>query len=56
LLWRALIDEPEKCYPGFADGEADVEVLEPQWMRDAMIAEIKGLSNLYGNDTSADKR
>ncbi len=51
LLWRALIDEPREMLPWVRGWGADVEVLEPQWMRDAMIAEIKGLSNLYGNDT-----
>jgi len=48
LLWRALIDEPREMLPWVRGWGADVEVLEPEWMRNELIQEINELSGLYG--------
>ena len=47
LLWRALIDEPREMMPWVRGWGADVEVIEPQWMRDELIEEAKELMGIY---------
>lgn len=48
LLWRALIAEPREMMPWVRGWGADVEVIEPQWMREEIISEIVKLRTLYG--------
>jgi predicted DNA-binding transcriptional regulator YafY len=48
LLWRALIDEPREMLPWVRGWGADVEVIEPDWMRDELIKEIQEMAVLYG--------
>lgn len=47
LLWRALIAEPREMMPWVRGWGADVEVLQPEWMREAMMAEAKELIGVY---------
>ncbi len=47
LLWRALIDEPREMLPWVRGWGADVEVIEPQWMRDEVGEEVLRLTAIY---------
>ena len=47
LLWRALIAEPREMMPWVRGWGADVEVLEPLWMREEIIQEIRDLKEVY---------
>ena len=47
LLWRALIDEPREMLPWVRGWGADVEVIEPQWMRDEVVDEVLRLTEMY---------
>lgn len=47
LLWRALIDEPREMMPWVRGWGSDVEVIEPQWMRDEICADAKELVKIY---------
>ena len=51
LLWRALIDEPREMLPWVRGWGADVEVLEPQWMRDEISADAGKMVSLYNKKT-----
>lgn len=47
LLWCALIAEPREMMPWVRGWGADVEVLEPVWMREEIIKEVRELKELY---------
>ncbi len=47
LLWSASIAEPREMMPWIRGWGADVEVLEPQNLREMIFNEVKNLSNLY---------
>lgn len=48
LIWKAKIAEPQEMMPWIRGWGADVEVLEPQEVREAMMGEARGLAELYG--------
>ncbi len=47
LLWRALIDEPREMLPWVRGWGSDVEVIEPQWMREEVSEDVLRLASLY---------
>lgn len=47
LLWRAQVAEPLEMMPWIRGWGADVEVLEPQNLREAIEKEVSGLMNMY---------
>ncbi|MHB0924045.1 MAG: helix-turn-helix transcriptional regulator [Bellilinea sp.] len=47
LLWRALIAEPQEMMPWIRGWGADVEVLEPEGLREVMIQESAGICEIY---------
>ena len=47
LLWRAWIAEPQEMMPWIRGWGADVEVLEPKELRNALIREAQELAELY---------
>jgi predicted DNA-binding transcriptional regulator YafY len=51
LLWRALIDEPREMLPWVRGWGADVEVLEPEWMRKEIRQEVFNMVKIYQIDT-----
>jgi len=51
LLWRALIDEPREMMPWVRGWGSDVEVLEPEWMREEISQEVLNLVKIYHEDT-----
>jgi len=48
LLWRARIAEPQEMVPWIRGWGADVEVLEPKELREALVSESRRLADLYG--------
>jgi CRISPR-associated endonuclease Cas3-HD len=48
LMWRALIAEPQEMLPWIRGWGADVQVLEPQELREALMGETRKLAKLYG--------
>lgn len=48
LIWKAKIVEPQEMMPWIRGWGADVEVLEPTEVREAMMGEARGLAELYG--------
>jgi len=48
LLWRAWIAEPQEMLPWVRGWGADVEVMEPQRMREAVVEEVIKMARLYG--------
>lgn len=54
LLWRAWIAEPQEMLPWVRGWGADAEVLEPAWLREALVEEVKRMANLYGLNGSED--
>jgi CRISPR-associated endonuclease/helicase Cas3 len=51
LLWEAVISEPQEMMPWIRGWGADVEVLEPQPLRDDIAAEAERTARLYGKGT-----
>jgi predicted DNA-binding transcriptional regulator YafY len=47
LIWRAFIDEPREMLPFVRGWGADVEVLEPDWMRKRLIEEVEEMRKVY---------
>jgi len=47
LLWRALIAEPQEMMPWIRGWGADVEVMAPEELREAILAEIRKMGELY---------
>lgn len=56
LLWRALIDEPREMLPWVKGWGADVEVIEPQWMRDEITSEARELMDIYDPNWCHDRK
>lgn len=50
LIWRAEIDEWQEIVPWVRQWGADVEVLEPQELREEIAAESLRLARLYGGE------
>jgi len=50
IFWKARIAEPREMLPWIRGWGADVEVMEPQPLRDEMIGEARALARLYGVD------
>ncbi len=50
LLWRALIAEPQEMMPWIRGWGADVEVIEPEGLRDSVKAEVERLNHVYFAD------
>lgn len=48
LLWRARIAEPQEMMPWIRGWGCDVEVLEPQELRQKLIEESQAIGELYG--------
>ena len=48
LLWRAWVAEPREMLPWIRGWGADVEVLEPQWLRSDLQQEAQRLALVYG--------
>jgi CRISPR-associated endonuclease/helicase Cas3 len=47
LIWQAQIAEPKEMLPWIRGWGADCEVLEPAWLREELITEVKKLRELY---------
>jgi len=47
-LWAALVSEPKEMVPWIRGWGADVEVVEPKELREALMAESRKLARLYG--------
>lgn len=47
LLWCALIAEPREMMPWIRGWGADVEVIQPNWLRDEIIKEVDELMGVY---------
>lgn len=47
LLWRAHVAEPQEMLPWIRGWGADVEVLEPEWLRTNIRQEAQRLTTLY---------
>ena len=51
LLWRARVAEPQEMLPWIRGWGADVEVVEPEALREKMIGEARRLARVYGLNT-----
>lgn len=54
--WRANISEPREMLPWIRGWGADVEVIEPQWLRDEIGAEAERMAKMYGRMIDNDER
>lgn len=48
VIWRARVSEPHEMLPWIRGWGADVEVLEPEWVRERIASEAKATARLYG--------
>jgi len=48
LIWRARVAEPQEMLPWIRGWGADVEVLEPQELREQMMGEARRMAQMYG--------
>lgn len=48
LLWKARVAEPKEMLPWIRGWGADVEVLEPEGLREAVREDVKRLAEVYG--------
>ncbi len=48
LIWRAKVAEPQEMLPWIRGWGADVEVLEPEELREWMVGEAKAMAESYG--------
>lgn len=48
LEWRTTVAEPLEMYPWIRGWGADVEILEPAWLRDRFAAEVRRMAEMYG--------
>jgi len=53
VLWRALVAEPQEMLPWVRGWGADVEVVEPKTLRDALEREVSRLSVMYALTTAS---
>jgi CRISPR-associated endonuclease/helicase Cas3 len=56
ILWEAMIAEPREMKPWIRGWGADVEVLEPRWLRSEIGAEAAQTARLYGAEPSEKRR
>ena len=47
LLWRAWIAEPQEMLPWIRGWGADVEVIEPQELRETLMQEVRRMKDMY---------
>ncbi len=50
ILWKAKVAEPQEMIPWIRGWGADVEVVAPSWVREAVQQETKKMVNLYRID------
>ncbi len=55
LLWRAFVAEPQEMLPWVRSWGSDVEVVEPDEMRERLIEETQALTEIYGLKTDKEK-
>jgi len=48
LVWRARVAEPQEMLPWVRGWGADVEVLEPEELRERMVGEARRMAETYG--------
>jgi CRISPR-associated endonuclease/helicase Cas3 len=48
LIWRARVAEPQEMVPWVRGWGADVEVLEPDGLRDQLVGEARQIAETYG--------
>ena len=48
VIWRCQIAEPREMLPWIRGWGADVEVLQPDWLREELVAESRRLAKVYG--------
>ena len=48
LIWQARVAEPQEMLPWIRGWGADVEVLEPQELREQMMGEARRMAQMYG--------
>jgi CRISPR-associated endonuclease/helicase Cas3 len=48
LLWRARVAEPQEMLPWIRGWGADVEVVEPEGLRESLTGEARRLAETYG--------
>ncbi len=48
LLWRARVAEPQEMLPWIRGWGADVEVLSPEGLREALMGEVRKMARVYG--------
>ena len=55
IQWTGMISEPREMLPWIRSWGADVEVIEPLWLRDMIGAESERMAKLYGRMTGQRK-
>ena len=48
LVWQARVAEPQEMLPWIRGWGADVEVLEPEELREALVREVRRMARVYG--------
>lgn len=48
IIWRAFVAQPKEMLPWIRGWGADVEVLQPDWLRTELIKEAQRLAQVYG--------
>jgi len=56
LIWRARVAEPQEMLPWIRGWGADVEVLEPQELREQMMGEARRMAQMYGWEVHRSKQ
>jgi len=48
ILWKAKVAEPQEMIPWIRGWGADCEVVEPDWLRERLVKEVKRIARVYG--------
>lgn len=59
IIWEGYVSEPQEMLPWIRGWGADVEVLEPAYIREQVIKDVEAMARLYGvtgNDDSSQRR
>ena len=51
IIWQARVSEPQEMLPWIRGWGADVEVLEPDWVREQIARDAEAAALLYGRDS-----
>lgn len=51
-IWEAPVAEPREMLPWVRGWGGDCEVLEPEWLREELVREVKRMAQVYGIDTT----